>query len=139
MSLVGAIAAVKSSIEGAAAGVNETPNPLRNGLSTAPRANFDTSYFLGVEADGRPDEHGIQPAGQERARCRLSVQLGCVLSTDRNDNQQTLQAVAQKVTESLHMLVDSNIVYLYTEDRPVVLQEDRRIVWVNIWNLVYRI
>ncbi len=139
MSLSGAIAAVKASIDGADANINETPDPLRNGLAVAPRANFDTSFFLGIEADGRPDEHGIQPAGQERARCRLSVQLGCVLDSNRNSNQATLQGIAQKVTEALHMLVDSNIVYLYTEDRPVVLQEDRRLVWANIWTLVYRI
>ena len=139
MSFSGAITAVKSAITGADASINETPNSLRDGLQNAPRANFDTSYYLGIEADGRPDEHGIQPAGQERARCRLSVQLGCALESNRNTDQADLQGIAQKVVESLTMLQNSHVVYLSQIDRPVVSQIDRRIVWSQLWELVYRI
>ena len=139
MSLSGAITSIKSAITGADASINATPDILRNGLLDAPLSNFDTSYYLGIEADGRPDEHGIQPAGQERARCRLSVQLATALQNNRNTDQSDLQAIAQKVVEALTMLQDSNVVYLSAVDRPSVQQDDRRIVWFQVWELVYRI
>lgn len=139
MSFSGAITAVKAAITGADASLNETPAPLRNGLGVAPRARFDSSYYLGIESDGRPDEHGIQPAGQERSRCRLVLQIGVTLQNDRNDDQSELQELSQKVVNALTMLQDSNIVYLFNDERPTVFQEDRRIVWSHVWNLVYRI
>ena len=139
MSLSGAITSIKAAITGADASINATPGVLYNGLLEAPLSNFDTSYFLGVEADGRPDEHGIQPAGQERARCRLSVQLATLLQSNRNTDQADLQSIAQKVVEALTMLQNANVVYLSADDRPTVTQDDRRIVWVQVWNLVYRI
>lgn len=140
MSFSGAITAIKTAISGAATpALTETPHPLRDGLTLASRPNFDRSYFLGIETDGRPDEHGIQPGGQERAECRLSVQLGAALQADRNDDQSELQVIAQQVVESLLMLQDSNVVFLRTEERPVLTQDDRRLVWAQVWLLTYRI
>lgn len=140
MSLASAITAIKAAISSAnSPALSETPHPLKNGLTVASRANFDASYFLGIETDGRPDEHGIQPGGQERAECRLSVQLGAALQADRNDDQAELQVIAQKVVESLLMLQDSNVVFLRTEERPVLTQDDRRLVWSQVWLLTYRV
>jgi len=140
MSFAAAVTAIKSAIAGSSSpALVETPTPLRNGLNDAVWSNFDRSYYLGIEADGRPDEHGIQPAGQERADCRLSVQLGAELQTDRNDDQSELQVIAQAVGEALLMLQDANVVYLRTDERPTVTQVDRKIIWSQIWTLTYRI
>lgn len=140
MSFSGAITTIKSTIAGAdSPALVETPTPLKNGLSDAVWSHFDKSFFVGIEADGRPDEHGIQPGGQERADCRLLIELGAELQVDRNDDQSELQVIAAKVGESLLMLQDSNIVFLRTDERPNITQSDRKIIWSQVWTLTYRI
>ena len=139
MSFASAVSAIKSAIESSYTGAVETPTPLRSTLEDAMWPSFDLSYFLGIEADGRPDEHGIQPAGQERADSRLVVELGSQLQTDRNDDQAELQVKSQKVVESLLMLQNSDVVFLRSDERPNIIQIDRRIVWRQVWTLTYRI
>jgi hypothetical protein len=140
MSFSAAVASIKTAIEGSnTPSLVETPTPLRVSLEDALWSSFDRSYYLGLEADGRPDEHGIQPAGQERSECRLVVELGAELQNDRNDDQAELQVIAQKVGEALLMLQTSDIVFLRTDERPNILQIDRKIIWRQVWTLTYRI
>jgi hypothetical protein len=58
---------------------------------------------------------------------------------DRSDDQAELQVIAQKVGEALLMLQTSDIVFLRTDERPNILQIDRKIIWRQVWTLTYRI
>jgi hypothetical protein len=79
-------------------------------------------------------------ASNQQDRSGVSVvELGAELQNDRNDDQAELQVIAQKVGEALLMLQTSDIVFLRTDERPNILQIDRKIIWRQVWTLTYRI
>jgi hypothetical protein len=119
MSFSAAVASIKTAIAGSnTPSLVETPTPLRVSLEDALWSSFDRSYYLGLEADGRPDEHGIQPAGQERSECRLVVELGAELQNDRNapnvghrvlENRRASEHLANRPEDNLATGVDSHL------------------------------